>query len=63
MHKTVFKYYRENNFVAFVNEANLKMALDQMGMKLTKNVMAQTEEGVDSITKAKQYNFWFAYRE
>ena len=48
----MFRYYRENNYVSFVNEANLMKALYELGFKLTKQSKEKNKEGVDSITGA-----------
>lgn len=63
MYETVFKYYRENNYVSFVNEANLMKALYELGFKLTKQTKEKNKEGVDEITQAQTYNFWFSYKD
>jgi len=62
MYRNVFTYYRENNFVAYVNDANLKKAMYMMGMKLTKQTEEKVREGKDELTGAMTYNFWYAYR-
>lgn len=38
-------------------------AFFEMGFKLTKQVKETNKEGIDPITSAQQYNFWFSYRD